>query len=107
MGLATSTIRLMYLNASRLDLEYKIQLISESKMNLGETVNDLMNVGTDLSPDSPVVKRLEQRRERLYLLEKKLDQQMLMYQNRLKMIEAEIESCQKMIDKNIEKAFKY
>ncbi len=107
MGYAVATIRLMYLNAQRLDLEYKVQLIADAKMNLSRTVTDLMNVGTDLEPDSPVVKQLEQRKERLYLLEKKLDQQMEQYKIRLKAIETEQQSCEQMIDKNMQRAFKY
>jgi len=107
MGLAAATIRLMQLNMERLDLEYKVQLISDAKMNLARTITDLVNVGTDLEPDSPVVKKLEQRKERLYLLEKKLDMQMSQYNIRLKMIEQETQSCQQMIDKNIQRSFRY
>lgn len=107
MGYAVATIRLMYLNAQRLDLEYKVQLISDAKMNLSRTITDLMNVGTDLEPDSPVVKKLEQRKERLYLLEKKLDQQMEQYKIRLRAIEAEQQGCEEMINKNVQRSFKY
>lgn len=107
MGYAVATIRLMYLNAQRLDLEYKLQLIADAKMNLSRTVTDLMNVGTDLDPDSPVVKKLEQRKERLYLLEKKLDMQMEQYKLRLKAIEAEEQSCRQMIDNNVKRSFSY
>ncbi len=107
MGYAVATIRLMQLNAERLDLEYKVQLIADAKMNLGRTITDLVNVGTDLEPDSPVVKKLEQRKERLYLLEKKLDMQMEQYKTRLKAIETEYQSCEQMIDKNIQRTFKY
>lgn len=107
MGYAVATIRMMYLNAQRLDLEYKIQLIADAKMNLSRTVTDLMNVGTDLEPDSPVVKKLEQRKERLYLLEKKLDMQLAAYRTRLKVIETEQQSCEQMIQNNIQRSFRY
>lgn len=107
MGLAASTIRLIQLNMERMDLEYKVQLIAEAKMNLSRTINDLINVGTDMDPDSPVVKKLAQRKERLHLLEKKLDIQMGQYNLRLKMIEQETHSCQQMVDKNIQRSFKY
>ncbi len=107
MGFAVATIRLMQINAERLDLEYKVQLIADAKMNLSRTITDLVNVGTDLEPDSPVVKKLEQRKERLYLLEKKLDMQMEQYKTRLKALNAEYDSCQKMIDENIGRSFKY
>lgn len=107
MGMATSQMRLMYLNAYRLDLEYKIQLITESKMNLSRTVTDLLNVGTDLDSDDPIVKKLEARKERLNIMEKKLDMQMQQYQQKLQMIDTEMESCKKLIDKNIKMSFQY
>ena len=64
MGLITATIRKTQLNSYRLDLEYKMQLVSASKLNLSQTVNDLLSVASDL--------------------------------------EAELQSCNQMIDKNIQ-----
>ena len=58
MGYAVAAMEAMSLNAERLDLEYKVQLIADAKMNLGKTISDLLQVGTDLEPDSPVVKKL-------------------------------------------------
>ncbi len=107
MGYAVATVRMMYLNAQRLDLEYKIQLISDAKMQLSRTVTDLMNAGTDLESDSPIVKKLEQRKERLYLLEKKLDMQLEQYKTRLKAIEVEQQSCDQMLEKNLQRSFRY
>ena len=80
MGLITSQIRLLYLQQQRLDLEYKIQLITQTKMGLSQSVS---------------------------VLEQKLDMQMLQYQSRLKMIDAEYQSCLGMIDKNIQSSFTY
>ena len=102
MGLITATIRKTQLNNYRLDLEYKMQLISASKLNLSQTVNDLLSVASDLDSDSPEAKALEKRKERLYLVEKKLDEQMQRYETQLKMVEAELQSCNQMIDKNIQ-----
>ncbi|MBE7706430.1 MAG: hypothetical protein E7Z91_04220 [Cyanobacteria bacterium SIG30] len=102
MGLITSSVRLLYLNSYRLDLEYKIQLISSEKMRLASTLNELINVGSDLDPESPEVKTLEKRKERLHLVEKRLDEQMQRYETQLKMVEAEFQSCKQMIDKNIQ-----
>lgn len=107
MGMATSQLRLIYLNAYRLDLEYKMQLIAEAKMNLSKTCTDLINVGTDLSSDDPVVKMLEARKERLNQMEKKLDMQMQQYQQKLQMINQEYSSCEKMLSDNIQRSFKY
>jgi len=107
MGLITATIRLQYLNQAALDLEYKIQLITQTKMTLSQSSSDLMQVGTDYDPDSPVSKMLAQRMAKLKVLEQKLDQQMTQYQIRLKMIETEKQSCMEMLNKRIESSFRY
>ncbi len=105
MGLITATIRKTQLNNYRLDLEYKMQLVSASKLNLSQTVNDLLSVASDLDTDSPEAKALEKRKERLYLVEKKLDEQMQRFETQLKMVEAELQTCNQMIDKNIQYSY--
>ena len=107
MGLLIATIRKQYLIAYKNELEYKIQLITQAKMGLSQSVSDLLNVGTDLDPENPVVKQLEQRKEKLNLLEKKLDMQMNEYQEKAKMVEKEIESCDAMFESNMKTAFSY
>ena len=107
MGLINSTLRSNMLWAQRLDLEYKIQLITQSQMNLSQSVSDLMQVGTQYDEDSPNAKLLQQRQAKLQVLEKRLVQQMNQYKSRLQMVDNEIESCTSMRDKNIERMFKY
>jgi len=107
MGLISASIRKQYLLAYRNELEFKMQLISQSKMGLSQSVSDLLNAGTDLDPENPVVKQLEQRKERLNLLEKKLDMQMNEYQEKLKMVEKEMESCDAMFESNLKNSFTY
>ena len=108
MGLINATIRVAMLNSQKLDLEYKIMLISQTQMNLSQSVQDLMQVGTDYTdPESPVVKMLNQRQAKLQQLEKRLQMQMAQYQTRLKMIEPELKSAKGMRDKNIQAAFRY
>ena len=101
MGLLTANMRMCYLNAQKLDLEYKIQLVSKAKMDLSSQSAELISAGTDLDPNSPVVKQLEARREKLQMLEKKLDQQMLAYQSKLALVETEFKSAQKMFQNNV------
>ena len=107
MGVITDTIRTQYLTNLKFDLEYKIQLVTQSKMSLAQSASDLMQVGTDYDPDSPIVKTLQQRQAKLKLLEQKLEQQMIQYQTRLKMVETELASCRQRLDKNIQHAFSY
>ena len=107
MGLIVSQIRVMYLQQQRLDLEYKIQLITQAKMGLSKSVSDLMQAGNDYDPESPTTKMLQQRQAKLKLLEQKLDAQLAQYNNRLKMIDQEYESASGMLDKNIKMSFSY
>lgn len=107
MGMATAHLRLIYLSMYRFDLEYKLQLISEAKMNLSKTATDILNVGTDLDADDPMVKMLEARKERLNIMEKKLDTQMNQYKTKLQMINTEYQSCEKMLQDGISRSFKY
>ena len=107
MGLIAATVNTQYLIAYKNELEYKITLINQAKMGLSDSTSDLLNAGTDLDPENPAVKQLEQRKERLNLLEKKLDMQMNEYQEKLKMVEKEMESCDAMFDSNLKTAFSY
>lgn len=108
MGLINSSIRVTMLLSQKHDLEYKIMLITQAQMNLGQNLNDLMQVGTDYSdPDSPVVKQLKQREQRLQQLEKRLDLQQKRYQARLDMVTTELESARKMRDQAIKAIFTY
>jgi hypothetical protein len=76
-------------------------------MSLGQSVSDLLQVGNDFDPESPATKMLQARQAKLKVLEQKLELQMQQYQARLKMIDAEYQSCQEMVQKNVERAFKY
>ena len=76
-------------------------------MGLSQSVSDLMQVGNDYDPESPTTKMLQQRQAKLKVLEQKLDLQMQQYQTRLKMIDTEYQSCQSMLDKNIQQSFSY
>lgn len=107
MGLVSGIIRLQYLKEMELDLEYKIQTLTQTKMQLSSQALDLETIGTDLDPGSPEVKHLENRREKLHLIEKKIDAEVLRHQTMLRMAQTEIESAQKIVDKSIERIFKY
>lgn len=98
MSLIAASVNKQYLIAYKNEIEYKISLIAQAKMGLSAATNDLLNTGSDLDPENPMVKQLEQRRARLNLLEKKLDMQMEEYQTKLKMIEVTLGTCDKMID---------
>ena len=107
MGLITSTFRMMYLTAYKLTLESKIQWITTAKMELVASSDEIMSLGNDLDPDNPAVKQMEARRDKLTVLEKRLDLQMQEYQNRLKMVDTELQACNGAVDKAIETSFNY
>lgn len=107
MGLVSGIIRLTRLKDMQLDLEFKLQTLSQTKMQLATQGCDLVSIGTDLDPESPEAKQLEQRRQKLQLIEKKIDAEMNKYQNMLKMAEAEIESAQKIVDNSVKRSFSY
>lgn len=107
MGVALAQLRMMYLTLRRNDLEYKVQLVTQTQMGLSRSLDGLINLETDLDPDSPELKVLQQRKQRLQGVEKKLEMQMQRYQSQLKMVETEFQSAQKMLDKNIQRSFTY
>ena len=85
MSLAGTVYQQQYI-AQKSEIEYKIMSINQAKLSLTTSMDDLLNVGTDLEPDNPVVKQLEARKERLHQLEKKLDMQLALYQKQLQQI---------------------
>ena len=76
-------------------------------MELVASSDEILALGNDLDPENPAVKQLEARRDKLTVLEKKLDLQMQEYQNRLKMVNAELQSCQGAVDHAIQRSFTY
>ena len=107
MGVLVATMRMQYLTNLKCDLEYKIQLITQSKLNLMSSNNDLMQVGTDYDPESPIVKTLQQRQAKMKLLEQRLDQQMQNYQAQLRAVMTEYEAARQMRDRDIGETFRY
>ena len=107
MGLIASSFRMMYLTAYQISLESKIQWIASAKMELVASSDEIMALGNDLDPENPAVKQMEARRDKLTVLEKKLDLQMQEYQSRLKMVEAELQSTRSAVDKAIERSFSF
>ncbi len=107
MGVLVATMRLQYLTNLKCDLEYKIQLITQTKMSLMSSNNDLLQVGTDYDPESPIVKTLQQRQAKMKLLEQKLDQQMASLQAQLRAVMTEYEAARGMRDRNIQETFRY
>lgn len=101
MGLLAASITKQRLIAYRADLEEKKLAVLNARMSLTSAGNDLLTVGNDMDPESPVVKQLEERKERLAALEKKLDMQLEEYETQLKMVEGQIKTCDEMIQSSL------
>ena len=105
MGLLIAQMRLAQINEYRSDLEYKLRLVASTKLDLSNQINELVGFGSDLDPDSPEMKALEKKKERLYAVEKALDAQQQRYQTQLEMIEAEEQSVKQSLEKSIQRSF--
>lgn len=107
MGLISSSYRVMYLTSYQYTLENKIQWIASAKMDLLASSDEIMALGNDLDPDNPAVKQMEARRDKLAVLEKKLDMQMKEYQSRLEMVKTELGACENAMNNAISRSFDY
>lgn len=107
MSFVTGSIRLFYLTQLKNDLNYKIMLISEAKMDMAKAVTDLMDVGTDLNPDSPIIKDMKARREKLEIMSKQLDAKMVLYKSKLEAVNQEIGEATNQVKEGAKNEFKY
>ncbi len=102
MGLVSSSMNLIKLNRLRFELEEKITSCNSKKMKLVNMASELESVQSDLDPNSPEVKRLEERKQRLKKLEQHLDEQIVRLETQMKMVEANFQQAQQSVDKNIQ-----
>ena len=107
MGLATGQLRVVFLTLFKSDLEFRIQLITQTRLQLSSSVSELADIGNGLDTDSPEVKLLEQRQHKLELMDKQLDVAMKRYQTQLESVQAEMQSAEKMLQGNIKQSFTY
>ena len=107
MGLLIGIVRMRQLRMMKSNAEWKLQLITAALMTAQNSVNNLMQVGTDYESDSLIAKKLHQRQYKLKLLEEKLASQKAALELQIKECAAEMESCQSMIEANIKSSFSY
>jgi len=105
MGVLVAQMRLAQINSFRSDLNYQITLISATKQDLITQVNDLVGLGSSMESDSPEMKALEKKRERLQQAEKALDQILQRYQTQLQMLDAEEQSVRQMLQSSIQRMY--
>lgn len=93
MGLVASQARLLMLTAYKSDLEFKMQQISQRRMQLAAAATNIIYN--------------EAAQAQVQSLDKQLEMQMKIYETQHKAVSTEHDSVVKIIDKNIEKSFKY
>ena len=106
MGLASSQARYMMLTARKSDLELTGQQINQSRLQLANITNDLFNANSTLDPSSREAIQLQLRINSLQSLDKALELQLRRVDTQQQAVATEIESVQKVIDKNIDLVFK-
>lgn len=99
-----SAMRLMYLTGQRHDLDYQIDTINSSRANILASINTMIPNGADMEPDSPEVKIMEQRKQRLMLVDKKLEQDLVHAQAKLDVLNAEEQKVSAKLKEQSQKA---
>jgi hypothetical protein len=106
MGLAASQSRYLMLTARKSDLELTGQQINQSRLQLANITNDLFNVASTLDPDTDEAIQIQLRINSLQSLDQALELQLRRVDTQQQAVQTEIESVQKVIDKNIDLTFK-
>jgi len=107
MGLLIAIIRKRQLRMMKSTAEWQLHLISQAQLAAQKSANDLLQVGTDYESDSLIAKKLQQRQQKLKLLEEKLNDKKGTLELQIKEYTEEMNSCQSMIDAHIKDAFSY
>ena len=106
-SIVTDSMRLKQLFNQKMDLSYKIDEIVQTKSSLLSAGDDLMPVGTDYDPNSPVMKTLQARQQRAKILSQQLEQKEHEYRRQLQAVEAEYNSLDARINDTISKELKH
>ncbi|OGI17542.1 MAG: hypothetical protein A2255_07270 [Candidatus Melainabacteria bacterium RIFOXYA2_FULL_32_9] len=103
MGLVASQARILMLTSRKSDLEFAMQQISQRRMMLAQATMSLAQTQMAAGPEA----QEDPRSAMLQQVDKMLEMQSLQFQTLHKTVSTELESVQKIIDKNIERSFKY
>ena len=105
MGLLLGQFRLSQINSQLADLQYKVQLVSTTKMELTSQVDDILTLSASMDSKSPEAQALEKKKERLNQVEKKLDMQLQRYQTQINMLESEKQSVKESVNRSIQGSY--
>lgn len=108
MGFAASSARLYMLVARKSDLEFQMQMLSQSRMRLANVMDKLYmrNMrSVNLDPENPEVRAIETELAMIQQRDKYLEILMNRIQSQHQAVETELESVRKVISKNIQSSF--
>ncbi len=105
MGILTSTYGITRNFHERAAFEGKIRENEQAASNLTNTINELDGVKSGLAKESPEVQALEAKIKRLQALETELAGQKTKYQNKLQIIEKEIQKNQQDFDNSVNRFY--
>ena len=107
MGLAATSARKYMLMARKINIQFQLQQIAQSRMRLLNVLDRVYAAAQTLEPDNPAVilqeqfmSRLQNQDKRITLLQERLKQQM-------QAIDAEMQALEKILSEDIKKTFGY
>lgn len=106
MGFAASQARYMMLTARRSDLELQLQFIQQARMQVANVTGALFNNSTNLDPENPEVKRIQQQTQSLQQVDKNLEMQSKRIEMQREAIVTEVDAVKKVLQTNIQSSFK-
>ena len=101
MALASNEIKQQQSIAMIHDIDNVLTRLNQVKVNLLNSVTDLLNFASTLDPDSPEMKTIERRRQQLAAYEKKIDGEIQAYKNRKKFAETVLNTSSQNVEKAI------
>ena len=105
MGFADNMASLEAIVSRKSDLELENRFLENHKLYLTSLTNGFFNMQSKLEPDSPAAKLLEARIKQLEQADKILDMHIRRVTAQQEALSKELESTQKLVDKNIETSF--
>ncbi|MBP3820220.1 hypothetical protein J6G99_01080 [bacterium] len=107
MALFIGLIRRRELKQQKFSFQGRMLDITKAKSLAAKSTEELTQVGTQYEADSLILKKLEERKYKLHLLEQKLDLEKEELETRIAAIDTELKSVEEMINQSIEESFSY
>ena len=104
-GLAASQARLQMLVARKSDLEIKLQMIQQQRMQLANVSASLMQQASGLDPQDPKAAHIQAQIASIQTEDKTLELQSQQISAELQAVEAEIEQIKETLRENTEDSF--